>query len=216
MDQILFVKEKIIQIGKEILHSGLTVGTWGNISSRVPGEDLVAITPSGLDYTLLEPADIVLLDLEGTIVSGCRRPSIEVPLHLAIYQARKDVHSVVHTHSVYATAFAAARQALPPALEDLVQMVGGAVRVSDYALPGSKKLGANAVKALEGRQAVLLANHGLLGVGRNLEEALKVCQVVEKAAQITIMARLLGGVVELSPGDIHRMRQFYLHHYGQK
>ncbi|HHX50330.1 MAG TPA: class II aldolase/adducin family protein, partial [Clostridia bacterium] len=84
------------------------------------------------------------------------------------------------------------------------------------ALPGSKELGVNAAKALEGRQAVLLSNHGLLGAGRDLEEALKVCQVVEKAAQVTIMARLLGGVVELSSEDINYMRHFYLHHYGQK
>ncbi|HHX50062.1 MAG TPA: class II aldolase/adducin family protein, partial [Clostridia bacterium] len=102
LDQKLFIKEKIIHTGIKMLHSGLTVGTWGNISSRVPGEDLVAITPSGLDYSLLEPADVVLLDLEGTIVSGARKPSIEVPLDLAVYQARSDVHSIVHTHSIYA------------------------------------------------------------------------------------------------------------------
>ncbi|SPF52433.1 Ribulose-5-phosphate 4-epimerase-like epimerase or aldolase (fragment) [Candidatus Desulfosporosinus infrequens] len=102
------------------------------------------------------------------------------------------------------------------AIEDLVQIVGGNVRVNEYALPGTEQLGINTVKAMEGRNAVLLANHGMLGTGRDLEEAFKVCQIVEKAAQITIFAQLIGGVVELSPDDIDGMRNFYLEAYGQK
>ena len=137
-------------------------------------------------------------------------------MHGAIYQNRLDIQAICHTHSVFATAMAAARKPIPGAVEDLVQIVGGDVRVCEYALPGSKELGQNVIKALEGRHAVLLANHGMLGAGRDLNEALKICQVVEKAAQITIFAKVLGGVVELSQEDIDFMRDFYLNAYGQR
>lgn len=210
-------KRAVVETGQRILTSGLVVGTWGNVSARVPGEpELVAITPSGMDYMALTEEDIVLLDLSGNLVEGRRKPSIEVPLHLAVYQARPEVNGVVHVHSVYATAWAAARQPVPGALEDLVQIVGGEVRVSRYALPGTRELAQYAVEALENRMAALLANHGLIALGRDLPEALKTCQVVEKAAQALLYAKLLGGWVELSRQDIAAMREFFLHSYGQR
>ena len=212
---ILAIRQKIVEIGREILAGSLTVGTWGNISSRVPGTDYFAITPSGMDYKTLEPGDVVIVDLRGNQAAGLRRPSIEVPLHLALYEAREDVRSIVHTHSPYATAMAAARKEIPGVVEDLVQIVGGGVRVSEYALPGTRQLGMNTVRALAGRNAALLANHGMLGVGGDLDEALRVCQVVEKAAQIVLLAQLVGGAVPLSREDINSMRDFYLKGYGQ-
>jgi len=216
MDHPMETRKKVVEKGIEMLSTNLTVGTWGNISCRVPGEDYIAITPTGMSYDTLVPEDIVILDLKGNTINGTRKPSIEVPLHLAIYNAREDVQAIVHTHSAYATAMAVARRGIPGAIEDLVQIVGGNVRVNEYALPGTEQLGINTVKAMEGRNAVLLANHGMLGTGRDLEEAFKVCQIVEKAAQITIFAQLIGGVVELSPDDIDGMRNFYLEAYGQK
>ncbi|AFM41244.1 ribulose-5-phosphate 4-epimerase-like epimerase or aldolase [Desulfosporosinus acidiphilus SJ4] len=216
MDQIIFARQNVVDIGKEILSTKLTVGTWGNISCRVPNHECFVITPTGMNYDILTHDDIVVMDYKGDRLAGSRLPSIELPLHLAIYHARPDVQAIIHTHSAYATAVAAARKEIPGAVEDLVQIVGGNVRVNEYAPPGSKQLGLNTVKALEGRNAVLLANHGMLGVGSNLDEALKVCQIVEKAAKITIFAQLLGGVVELSSEDIEGMRNFYLHSYGQR
>lgn len=216
MDQRMLTRKKIVEKGMEMLASNLTVGTWGNISCRVPGEDYIAITPTGMSYDKLVPEDIVIIDIRGKTVSGSRRPSIEVPLHLAIYNAREEIKAIVHTHSAYATAMSAARKEIPGAVEDLVQIVGGNVRVNEYALPGTVQLGINTVKALQGRNAVLLANHGMLGAGRSLEEAFKVCQVVEKSAQVTIMAQLMGGVIELSQDDIDGMRNTYLQGYGQE
>lgn len=215
MDPVLEIRNKVIEKGVEMLSTNLTVGTWGNISCRIPGEDHIVITPTGMSYDTLVPEDIVVLDLGGNIISGTRKPSIEVPLHLAIYNARTDIGAIVHTHSPYATAMAVARREIPGAVEDLVQIVGGNVRVNIYALPGTEQFGINTVKAMEGRQAVLLANHGMLGAGRNLEEAFRVCQVVEKSAQVTLLAQLMGGVVELSQDDIDGMRNFYLQGYGQ-
>ena len=216
MDQLLETCKKVIAKGIAMLATNLTVGTWGNISCRVPGEKYIAITPTGMNYDALMPEDIVVLDLRGKTISGNRKPSIEVPLHLAIYNAREDVGAIVHTHSPYATAMAVARKEIPGAVEDLVQIVGGNVRVSEYSLPGTEQLGINTVKAMKGRNAVLLANHGILGAGRDLEEAFRVCQVVEKSAQIAIFAHLMGGVVELSDDDISGMRNFYLQAYGQQ
>jgi len=218
MDQhlLLETRKQVVETGIQMLLTNLTVGTWGNISCRVPGEDYIAITPTGMSYDTLVPEDIVILDLRGNTISGTRKPSIEVPLHLAIYNARQDVKAIVHTHSAYATAMAVARKEIPGAVEDLVQIVGGKVRVNEYALPGTKQLGINTVKAMEGRQAVLLANHGMLGAGRDLKEAFRVCQVVEKSAQITLLAQAVGGVVELSQDDIDGMRKFYLQGYGQE
>ncbi len=215
MNLIMETCQKIVEKGIEMLATNLTVGTWGNISCRVPKEDYIAITPTGMSYDLLAPEDIVVIDLGGKIISGTRKPSVEVPLHLAIYNAREDVRAIVHTHSAYATAMAVARREIPGAVEDLVQIVGGNVRVNEYALPGTKQLGINTVKAMEERNAVLLANHGMIGVGRNLDEAFRVCQVVEKSAQVTLLAQLMGGVVELSQEDINGMRSYYLQGYGQ-
>jgi len=192
VDQFLETRKKVVEKGIEMLSTNLTVGTWGNISCRVSGEDYIAITPTGMSYDTLVPEDIVILDLRGKTISGTRKPSVEVPLHLAIYNAREDVKAIVHTHSAYATAMAVARREIPGAVEDLVQIVGGNVRVNEYALPGTKQLGISTVKAMDGRNAVLLANHGMLGAGRNLEEAFRICQVVEKAAKVTLLAQLFG------------------------
>lgn len=216
MDHIMDSRIKVVKKGIELLTANLTVGTWGNISCRVPGESLIVISPSGLTYESLVPEDIVVLDLEGNIINGLRKPSVELPLHLAIYNAREDVQAIVHTHSAYATAMAVARKEIPAAVEDLVQIVGGNVRVNEYAHPGTKELGINTVKALEGRNAVLLANHGMLGVGRDLDEAFRVCQIVEKSAHIVLLAQLMGRVIPLSHADVDGMRNFYLDAYGQR
>ena len=156
-------RRAVVEAGLKMIKSHLVVGTWGNISARVKGEELVAITPSGIDYDMITPEDIVVLDFEGNVVDGEKKPSIEYNMHIEVYKQRPDVNAVVHTHSEFCTAMAIARKPIPPAAEDLVQIVGGEVRVSEYKFPGSKELGYAAVKALEGRNAVLLANHGCLG-----------------------------------------------------
>jgi L-ribulose-5-phosphate 4-epimerase len=209
-------RKQVIEAGVKMLESKLVVGTWGNISARVPGEEYIAITPSGVDYDTITPEGIVILDMDGNVVDGTMKPSIEYNLHLEVYRNRKDVNAVVHTHSTYCTAMAIARKPIPGAAEDLVQIVGGDVRVSEYFLPGSKELAKAAVKAMEGRNAVILANHGCLAAGMNMKETMKIAGVLEKSAQATIFAQIMGGVVELSQEDIDFMREFYLNKYGQR
>ena len=214
--EFLKVRQEVIETGKLMKSSSLVVGTWGNISARVHGEELMAITPSGVDYDEITVNGIVIMDFNGNIIDGDLKPSIEYGLHSEIYKARKDVNAIMHTHSTYSTAFAIARKPIPAAAEDLVQIVGGDVRVGEYCLPGSEELGREVVKSLEGRNATILANHGCLAAGKDLHEALKIVNVVEKSAQAAIYAQLLGGVVALSQEDIDFMRDFYLNKYGQR
>ena len=209
------IAEQLISAARELDQKGLTAGTWGNLSVRLPDDNIV-ITPSGMEYASLTEKDFVLLSPEGKVLSGCRKPSSELALHVRVYAARTDFCALVHTHSPYATALAAARKEIPPIVEDLVQIVGGGVRVGKYALPGTEELARNLVEALQDRTAALMANHGVICGGASLKEALKTSIVVEKAAEITLLSGLAGGAVALSEEDIKQMRDFYLNGYGQR
>ncbi len=208
MIHIKQVQAEIVAVGHELIHSGLVTGCWGNISVRIDA-DAIAITPSGRNYLSLQTDDIVIVDQGGNRLAGSLLPSSELPLHLAVYQARSDIQAIVHTHSVFASACAVAHKAIAPIIEDLVQVVGGSVDVAPYALPGTPELAVSAVKSLGTKMAVLLANHGVLSCGATLAEALLCCELVEKAAQIFIYAQSLGGAVSLSDRDCLIMHQFY-------
>lgn len=209
------IRAEIVAAGRHLIAKGLVAGTWGNVSVRIPGAPQVLITPSGRDYESLTPAELVAVDLEGRALSG-GVPSSETPLHLAIYRQRPDVQAIVHTHSLFASACAVAHRSIPPVIEDLVQLVGGEVEVAAYALPGTAELGQSAVAALGDKQAVLLANHGAVGCGTRLGEAMLACELVEKAAQIYLYANMLGGAKLLSGEDVALMRRFYLENYRQR
>ena len=209
------IRKEIGILGREIAAYGFNLGTWGNISTRI-NENSFAITPSGIAYELITAEDIAIVDLTGKIIEANKKPSIELPLHSAIYNAKTNINAIIHTHSVCCTAFAIARKPIPAVCEDMVQIVGGQVNVAEYFLPGSKELAESAVIALGNKNACILANHGLLAVADNLNEAYKIAQIVEKSAQAVIYANSLGGVVELSQSDIDFMRNFYLNEYGQK
>lgn len=206
---------KIIDTGKELLASGLVVGTWGNISVILPDGSGYLITPSGMDYDLLTEDDLVYMDLTGNVMQGRRKPSSEFHLHQEIYKVRSDIKAIVHTHSLYASAFAVTRTSIPPIVEDIAQLNGGPVEVADYALPGTEELARKAAKALKNRFAVILANHGMVGTGRDIAEAVKVCRLVEKTAQIMIYAQNIGQPVTLSGADVAFMHNFFLTSYGQ-
>jgi L-fuculose-phosphate aldolase len=198
-----------------MMSAGLVVGTWGNVSRRCSPEGFL-ITPSGIPYHELQPGDMVAVDLQSGDCSGSLRSSTEAPLHAAIYRRRPDVEAIVHTHSPYAAVFAVNRIEIPPLLEETAQLVGGSVRVAPYAAPGSADLAEGAVDALQDRAAVLLANHGLVGVGRTLRDALTVCQVVEKSAQVFLWAKLSGSPHLLGEQEVQKLRREFLQNYGQQ
>ncbi|MCX7971447.1 MAG: class II aldolase/adducin family protein [Negativicutes bacterium] len=204
--------EEIVETGLMMSIKGLVAGVWGNISRRLE-DGTVAITPSGCDYKRLTAGDIVITGMNGNVIAGERPPSSELPLHLAVYAVRGDVAAIVHTHSVFASAMAVARRPIPPIIEDLVMVNGDCVAVADYALPGSSQLAINAVAALGDRAAVLLANHGALGTGQTLYEALTICELVEKAAQIYLYASAIGDVQTLSESDCRQLQAAYRQKY---
>lgn len=206
-------REQILLIVRQMCEDNLVLGTWGNVSVR-NDEESMWITPSGMDYGSLCADDLVHISFNGTVLKGRWKPSSEWMLHAVLYKGRHDCAAIVHTHSTFATAFAVARVAIPPVVEDCAQVVGGSVHVAEYALPGTELLAKNALSALADRSAVLLANHGLVGVAPTLSEALKVCRIVEKTAQTVLYAKMLGPVKSLSEEDIRAMRSFYLNSYG--
>lgn len=216
MNTIYGLRNQIVTIGLELLEEGLIAGTWGNISGRCFQSELVAITPSGRNYRTISPEDIVIVDYDGRIKEGNGIPSSELPLHLAIYKARPDVQAVVHTHSIFASACSVARKTIPPIIEDLIQVAGGSIEVAEYALPGTAQLAVNTVNALGTKNAVLLANHGVIGCGQSLCDALLACELVEKAAQIYAYANQLGGAVVLSDEDVAVMHTFYQQYYRKR
>jgi L-fuculose-phosphate aldolase len=210
-------RQAVVRVAQTMSRLGLVVSVWGNVSARVRGTDLVVITPSGVEYESLSEGLLPVVSLEsGQRVQGRLKPSSETPTHLTVYKARSDVFGIVHTHSLQASAFAVLREPIPALLEDIAQVAGGLVECAEYGPPGTADLGEKVVRALGPRNAALMANHGLLGVGPTVDEALRVCQVVEKGAHVYAVARGLGRPVLLSEQEIARLRQAYQTSYGQK
>jgi L-fuculose-phosphate aldolase len=194
----------VLDAAKDMLRRGLVEGTAGNISARRSDGNIV-ITPSSVDYRDMQLDDLVLIDPEGAVLqaSDGRSPSSEMQLHLACYQAFDDIGSVIHSHPVWATMFAIAHQPIPACIDEFAVYCGGDVRCTDYAASGTPEVGANAVKALEGRGAALIANHGLVAVGPRPDKVLHITALVERTAQIVWGARSLGGPVPI-PEDVNR------------
>jgi L-fuculose-phosphate aldolase len=194
----------VLAAAKDMLRRGLVEGTAGNISAR-RADGSIVITPSSVDYADMVLEDLVQVDPEGAVLQAKdgRHPSSELKLHLACYQAFDDIGSVIHSHPVWATMFAIAHQPIPACIDEFAVYCGGDVRCTDYAASGTPDVGANAVKALEGRGAALIANHGLVAVGPRPDKALHITALVERTAQIVWGARALGGPVPI-PDDVNR------------
>ena len=195
------IKSRIAEIGKLLEEYGLNVGSSGNISVRILEKNHIVITPSGLIKSKLKPEDMLVVDIEGEIIEGERNPSIEMPLHLEIYKHRKDVNAIIHCHPIYAMVFAALREDIPIFLEETAIYLGGPIKVAEFARTGTEELAQNALKALGDRKAVILANHGLVAVGRDLDDAFEVAYRVERTAKIYLFTKLLGGPKSI-PEDI--------------
>lgn len=180
---------EIVRFGKKLLDKGLVTGTGGNLSLREG--DLVAVSPSAVEYDAMIPEDVVVTDMGGRVVEGRLSPSSETHLHLAIYGSRPDVLSVVHTHSPYACVMACLGWEIP-VFHYLVALAGRSIPVAPYALFGTEALAAGAVRAMGDGHAVLLSNHGLVAAGKNLSGAFRVAETVEFVSMVYSLARNLG------------------------
>jgi L-fuculose-phosphate aldolase len=212
-EELSRIRQQIIEGGLRLVKEGLVARTWGNISIRVD-ETHMLITPSGRSYEDLTPEDIVLVNYHTSKHEGTIKPSSEKELHCEIYRTRKNILAVIHTHQMNASTVAAAHRELPPILDDMAQIIGPSVRVAEYALPSTKKITKKTVSALKGRNAALMANHGAVCVGRDLEEAFVVCQVLEKACKAFIEAEFLGGAKSINKFEAHLMHQIYIRKYS--
>lgn len=205
---------KIIEYGKKLLKSGLTKGTGGNLSIYNPQEKLMAISPSGIEYEKIRLEDIVITDLQGKVLEGNKKPSSEYAMHSIFYKKRDDIFSVVHSHSIYSTVLSILREGLP-ASHYMLALAGKNVRCAAYATYGSKELAENAYQAMEGRKAVILANHGLLAGANCIENAFNIVEEMEYVAETYYRARSIGEPTILSEAEMEKMEKKFKS-YGQK
>jgi len=202
------LRAEIIFYGKKMVELGLVFGSEGNISVRLPGKGYL-ITPSMVDYEEMKEEDIVLVDGEGNALSGSRKPSIETPIHLAVYKARKDVNAVIHSHPPFSTVVAILGLRIPPIVEEMIPFLGGELVTSEYGIPGSEELARNIVRALGNKNAVFIANHGLLACGSSLKDALRNTILAERIARVFIISSILGRPRELPEDSIEFQLDLY-------
>ncbi len=219
--RIAGVRAEVAGLHAELVRYGLVVWTAGNVSGRVPGTDLFVIKPSGVSYDELAPENMILCDLDGLAIPGTpgseRAPSSDTAAHAYVYRHMPEVGGVVHTHSDYATAWAARREPIPCVLTMIADEFGGEIPVGPFALIGDDSIGRGIVETLRGSRsrAVLMANHGPFTVGVTARDAVKAAVMVEDVARTVHFARQLGEPVPIAPSDIDALYNRYQNVYGQ-
>ena len=209
------LRAEVCRLNCELPRHGLVTWTSGNVSVRDPKTGYIVIKPSGVKFEHLTPADQVIIDPVGTLVQGTRRPSVDAPTHLYIYQHRKDVNGVVHTHSAYATAFAAVNRPIPVYLTAMADEFGGPIPCGPYAKIGGEEIGATVVNHIGKSPAILLKNHGVFTIGPTGEAALKAAVMVEDVARTVYFALQLGKPDILPAAEVARAHRRYTDKYGQ-
>ena len=210
------LKEQLVQLHLELPKNNLVVWTGGNVSARDPETGYVGIKPSGVRYEDLHSKDIVILDLDGNIVEGDLQPSSDTASHLYIYRHRADIGGIVHTHSPYATAFAAVGRSIPVVLTAIADEFGGPIPCGGFALIGDEAIGEVIVENLGNSPAVLLKNHGVFTVGKNAEAAVKAAVMAEDNARTVWLALQIGHPDEIPPEDVAKLHHRYKNIYGQQ
>jgi L-ribulose-5-phosphate 4-epimerase len=216
-EQIKRLRVEVADLHAELVRWGLVVWTAGNVSARVPGADLLVVKPSGVDYRLLTAENMVVTDFAGHVVEGDAAPSSDTFAAGYVYAQLDWVGGVVHTHSTYATAFAARREPIPCVLTMMADEFGGPIPVGPFAMIGDDSIGHGIVETLRGSRsrAVLMANHGPFTVGRTARAAVKAAAMCEEVARAVTVARQSGEPVALAQQDIDALYDRYQNAYGQ-
>lgn len=209
-------RKQVIEIARQALDSGLIILTSGNFSLKDRKTGYICITPSGMDYSKIGTEDIVVMDTEGKIIEGERKPSIESGMHCLAYQQRPDVFGVCHTHSRYATAWASVEDEFPLILAELAAMLGNKLETAPFFPMGSKDLAEATIQVLGRQNAVLMSNHGQLAVGSSLNKALANAQLVEEAARIACYAVSIGRPKQIPLEQIKALHELMNNGYGQE
>jgi L-ribulose-5-phosphate 4-epimerase len=212
------LREQVCALHAELVRYGLVAWTAGNVSGRVPGEDLFVIKPSGVSYDDLTPESIVVCDLDGKLVDGDLDPSSDTAAHAYVYRSMPDVGGVVHTHSTYATAWAARGEPIPCVLTAMADEFGGEIPVGPFALIGNDDIGKGIVATLSGHRspAVLMRNHGVFTIGKDARAAVKAAVMCEDVARTVHLARSAGPLIPIAEPDIDRLYDRYQNVYGQR
>jgi len=218
MDERSALRREVCALHAELPRHGLVVWTSGNVSARVPGEDLMVIKASGVPYEDLTPEAIVVCDLDGALVEGELSPSSDAATHAYVYRHRPDVGGVAHTHSPYATAWAARGEAIPCVLTAIADEFGGEIPIGPFARIGDEEIGRGIVETLAGHRspAVLMRSHGVFTIGAGARDAIKAAVMCEDAARTVHLARELGDPIPLTREDIDALHDRYQRAYGQR
>jgi L-ribulose-5-phosphate 4-epimerase len=209
------IRQELVRLHAELPRHELVVWTGGNVSARDPESGLIAIKPSGVRYEDLTADSMVVLDPDGTVVEGNFKPSSDTASHLYIYRERPDVNGVVHTHSRFATAFAAVGRPIPVYLTGHADEFGGPIPCAPFAFIGDESIGRLVVEGIGDSPAILLKNHGVFTVGRSAEAAVKAAVMVEDIAATVFAALQLGAPDELPPDAVAQLHRRYTTVYGQ-
>jgi L-fuculose-phosphate aldolase len=210
------LREQLVRCARQMLASGLVRGTSGNVSARPPGTSWCLVTPSGVDYETMRAEDLVKVDLDGDPLGAGMKPSVDTPVHVAVYRVRPEVGAVIHTHSPYAAAFSTLHLEIPPLITESAGYLGGGVRVTEYVPPARPDTGDQVAAGLGGDRAVLLPNHGVVAVGEDLRRSFGAASQVEESAHVAFLALQLGRPQAVPVAEIERMHEFIHHHYGQR
>ena len=216
-ETIASLRAEVADLHRELTRYELVIWTAGNVSARVPGRDLMVIKPSGVSYDALTPDAMVVTDLYGELVDGEHSPSSDTAAHAYVYRNLPEVGGVVHTHSTYATAWAARAEPIPCVLTMIADEFGGEVPVGPFALIGDDSIGRGIVDTLKGSRskAVLMAGHGPFTIGKDARSAVKTAVMLEDVARTVHLARQLGAPDRLAQNDIDSLYHRYQNVYGQ-
>lgn len=206
-------RQKVVEYCQKMISSGMTKGTGGNVSIFNRARELISISPSGIEYDKMHPEDVIVLDLEHNVIDGYLNPSSELEMHSIFYKERQDINAVVHTHSTFAKTLSTLRWKLP-AVSYLVALAGKDVRCAEYASFGTKELAINAFQAMNNRNAVLLANHGLLAGAKDIKNAFNIAEEIEFCAEIYYRAASIGEPIILNSSEMNKM-EIKFQTYGQ-
>jgi L-ribulose-5-phosphate 4-epimerase len=217
-DAVAGMRDDVCRLHAQLVRYELVAWTAGNVSGRIPGEDLMVIKPSGVSYDDLTPESLVVCSLDGSVLEGDYAPSSDTASHAFVYRSMEDVHGVVHTHSTYASAWAARGEPIPCVLTAMADEFGGPIPVGPFALIGGEAIGQGVVETLQGSrsQAVLMQNHGVFSVGRNPRDAVKAAVMCEDVARTVHISRQLGEPLPIPAEAIDKLYERYQNVYGQR